>query len=162
MSGILCVHSSSAIDQDLSRYVSALRRLSHRGPDGEGSHLRAGLFLGVRCSSVGTGAPGHQPVIGGSGRLALALDGHIHTRVGLTHRLQAPGYRGDLSSDPALVLAAYAHYGGQCFERLRGVWALVLWDAREQRLWLSRDRLGVRPLYYYVGARQLLVASEIK
>jgi asparagine synthase (glutamine-hydrolysing) len=162
MSGILGVHSSSAIDQDLPRYLAALRRLAHRGPDGEGSHLRPGLFLGVRCSSVGAGAPSDQPVTGGNGRLALALDGHIHNRVELTRRLQAAGYQGDVSSDPALVLGAYTHYGGQCFEKLRGVWALVLWDAREQRLWLSRDRLGVRPLYYYLGARQLLVASEIK
>jgi asparagine synthase (glutamine-hydrolysing) len=163
MSGLLCVHSPRASDEDPPRYLAALRRLAHRGADGEGTHHRAGLFLGVRWSSVGAaGAPVDQPVIGGNGRFVLALDGHIHNRRELAHRLRAGGCRDDLASDPALVLAAYTHYGVPCFERLRGVWAVVLWDAHEERLWLGRDRLGVRPLYYYVGARQLLVASEIK
>jgi len=68
----------------------------------------------------------------------------------------------DAASDPALVLEAYAAYGEQCFERLRGVWGIVVWDERRRRLLISRDRLGVRPLYAYVSGQQSIIASEIK
>ncbi|HEY3303944.1 MAG TPA: asparagine synthase (glutamine-hydrolyzing) [Candidatus Binatia bacterium] len=162
MSGILCVYNASGVDQDLQRYLAALRRLTHRGPDGEGSDLRRNLFLGVRRFSIGRGSTGEQPLVGGDGNIIVALDGHVHNREELAHSLKAKGYYADLSSDPALILGAYTEYGERCFERLRGVWALVLWDEREHRLLLSRDPVGVKPLYYYVSARHLLVASEIK
>ena len=162
MSGILCVYNASGIPQDLERYLAALRRLTHRGRDGEGSALRPTVFLGVRRSSVGLGSTGEQPVVGGDGNIIVALDGHVHNREELARSLKAREYPADLSSDPALVLALYREYGERCVERLRGVWALVLWDAREHRLVVGRDPLGSRPLYYFLGARCLLVASEIK
>ncbi|MGH9369892.1 MAG: asparagine synthase (glutamine-hydrolyzing) [Thermoanaerobaculia bacterium] len=162
MSGLLCVYSASGIAQDLPRYLSALRRLVHRGPDGEGALLRQNLFLGVRVSSVGPGAMGQQPLVGAEGKISVALDGHIHDREELAHNLRGKGHRVDASSDPALVLAAYAEYGEGCFEKLKGVWAIVLWDEHTHRLVVSRDRLGVRPLYYFSDGPQFLLASEIK
>ena len=162
MSGILCVYSPSGIEQDSQHYLAALRRLAHRGLDGEGSVLRQTIFLGVRRSSVGRGSKGEQPFVSDDGKLTVALDGHIHNREELSHGLRAKGYPAEVSSDAALVLSAYSAYGEQCFERFRGVWALVLWDEREHRLLAVRDPLGARPLYYYIGARNLLVASEIK
>jgi asparagine synthase (glutamine-hydrolysing) len=162
MSGIVCAYNACGIDQDLQRYLAALRRLAHRGPDGEVSDLRRNLFLGVRHNSVGRGSPGEQPLISRDENVFVALDGHVHNREDLEHSLRARGNRADLSSDTALVLGAYTEYGERCFERLRGVWALLVWDEREQQLFLSRDRIGVRPLYYYLSPRHLLVASEIK
>lgn len=162
MSGILCVYSASGIPQDLGRYQAALRRLAHRGSDGEGSDLRRRIFVGVQRSSLGRGWAGEQPFVGGDGNIIAALDGHLHNREELARSLRAKGYQADLSSDSPLVLGAYTEYGEGCFEKLRGVWALVLWDEREHRLLVSRDPLGARPLYYYVGARHLIVASEIK
>ncbi len=96
------------------------------------------------------------------GSVIVALDGQIHNRANLSESLRTNGYVADLSSDAALVLGAYRMYGEQCFERLCGVWAVVLWDERTHRLLAGRDPLGVRPLYYYMGARNLIVASEIK
>jgi asparagine synthase (glutamine-hydrolysing) len=162
VSGILCVYGAFGIKQDSQRYLAALRRLAHRGPDGEGSQLRPTLFLGVRRSSVGPGSKGEQPVISEDGSVIVALDGQIHNREDLTRDLRVKGHAADLSSDAGLVLSAYTAYGEQCFERFRGVWALVLWDEREHRLFAGRDPLGARPLYYYIGPRNLLVASEIK
>ncbi len=161
VSGILCVHHASGIAPDLPRYRAVLSRLTHRGPDGEGSELRAGLYLGVRRSSIERGSC-EQPVVGGDGSVIVALDGHIHNRDEIAHALTVNGCRADVSSDPALILAAYTEYGRACFERLRGVWALVVWDERAGRLLVGRDPLGVRPLYYYRGRRHLVVASEIK
>ena len=162
MSGVLCVYNESGIRQDLPDYLGALRRLSHRGPDGEGSVLRHDLFLGVRRSSVGRGSEGEQPSAGIDGNVIVALDGHVHNREELTRTLRAKGSQADLSSDSALVLALYSELGGQFAHRLRGIWALVVWDARSRQLLIGRDPLGVRPLYYYRSARHLLVASEIK
>jgi asparagine synthase (glutamine-hydrolysing) len=161
VSGILCVHDASGIAPDLQRYRDALARLRHRGPDGEGHELRPALFLGVRRSSIERGT-GRQPVVAGDGSIIVALDGHIHNRDEIAHALIAKGCRTDLSSDAALILAAYAEYGRACFEKLRGVWALVVWDERAGRLLIGRDPLGVRPLYYYRGRGGLVVASEIK
>lgn len=162
MSGILCIYEESGIRQDLPRYLIALRRLSHRGPDGEGHRLHQSLFLGVRRSSVGRGSLGEQPLANLDGSLVVALDGHVHNREELAHTVRAKGGQGDLSSDPGLVLALYAEFGEQFVERLRGVWALVVWDARRRRLLIGRDWLGVRPLYYFRSAQHLVVASEIK
>jgi asparagine synthase (glutamine-hydrolysing) len=92
----------------------------------------------------------------------VALDGHVHNREELAHALRAKGSQADLSSDPALVLALYSELGDDLAQRLRGIWALVVWDARSQRLLMGRDPLGVRPLYYYRSAQHLIVASEIK
>ncbi len=162
MSGILCVYNESGIRPDLPRYLIALRRLSHRGPHGEGHRLLHGLFLGVRRSSVGRGSSGEQPSASPDESVIVALDGHVHNREELAHRLRAKGAQADMSSDAALVLALYQEFGEQFVERLRGVWALVVWDARSHRLLIGRDPLGVRPLYYYRSAQHLIVASEIK
>ena len=163
MSGIVCVYSEPGIAQDAPRYLAALRRLIHRGPDGEGSLLRQNLFLGVRSSSVGQGVMKEQPLVGADGKIVVALDGHIQNRRELAGSLQAKGHPvHDTSSDAALLLCAYAEYGERCFESLKGVWAIVVWDERSHRLVVSRDRLGVRPLYYYSDGRSFLLASEIK
>ncbi|HUM16729.1 MAG TPA: asparagine synthase-related protein [Candidatus Nitrosotalea sp.] len=162
MSGILCVYSESGIRQDLPRYLAALRRLSHRGPHGEGHRLLPGLFLGARRSTVGLGSSGEQPVASPDESVVVALDGHVHNREELAHVLRARGTRADLSSDAALVLELYREFGEQFVERLRGVWALVVWDARSHRLLIARDPLGVRPLYHYRATPHLIIASEIK
>ena len=103
---------------------------------------------------------GSQPFEGGAG--VVALDGQIHNREAIAHGLRGKGHRIDASGDPALLLAAYAEYGEGCFAKLMGVWATVLWDERRQQLVVSRDRLGVRPLYYFSEGSQFLLASEIK
>jgi asparagine synthase (glutamine-hydrolysing) len=162
MSGIVCVYNESGIAQDAPRYLSALRRLIHRGPDGEGSLLRQNLFLGVRSSAIGPGATAEQPLVGADGKVLVALDGHIHNRGELAERLRTKGHPVDASSDVALLLCAYAEYGERCFENLKGVWAIVVWDERLHRLVVSRDRLGVRPLYYFSDGQYFLLASEIK
>jgi asparagine synthase (glutamine-hydrolysing) len=161
LSGIFCVYSGAGIGQDARPYLAALRRLSHRGPAGEGFEHSRDVFIGVRCPLTPAGAREAQPAVSSDGS-AVALDGRLFNRDELARAL-APGERttgGD--SDAALVLAAYARYGRHGFERLDGVWAAALWDARRHRLLLARDPVGVRPLYYYAAPRHLVVASEIK
>jgi asparagine synthase (glutamine-hydrolysing) len=144
---IVCVYSESGIAQDAPRYLSALRRLIHRGPDDERSLRRQNPFLGVRSSTLGPGAVEGQLLVGAVGKILVALDGHIHNRGELAVSLRAKGHPVSASSDPALVLCAYAEYGERCFENLKGGWAIVVWDGLH-RLVVNRDRLGVRPLCY--------------
>jgi asparagine synthase (glutamine-hydrolysing) len=103
-----------------------------------------------------------QPLVGADGKIIVALDGHIHNREELAESLRAKGHPVNAPSDPALLLCAYLAYGEGCFEKLHGVWAVVIWDERSHRLVVSRDRLGVRPLYYFADGRHFLLASEIK
>jgi asparagine synthase (glutamine-hydrolysing) len=162
VSGIVCVYSEQGIAQDIARYLTALGRLRHRGPDGEGSLLRHNLFLGVRRSTVGSAAMADQPAVGAQGKIAVALDGHIHNREAVAAGLRAKGHIVDASCDVTLVQCAYAEYGELCFEKLKGIWAIIVWDERCHRLIVSRDRLGVRPLYYFADGGYFLIASEIK
>jgi asparagine synthase (glutamine-hydrolysing) len=160
VSGLLAVYDASGIAPEPDRYRSALRRLVHRGPDGEGTLLREDLFLGVRFSSINAGGP--QPALGADGKVAVVLDGHIHNRQEVARALRARGTPADVSSDAALLAAAYAEFGEGCFERLIGVWAALVWDERTRELLASRDRLGVRPLYYFSESSRFLLASEAK
>ena len=153
MSGLFAVHSASGTSPDLGRCVRALRRLTHRGAAGEGTHRAPGLFLGV-CD--GSSTPGDQPVVGAGGAVALAFDGRLVNRDALG------GDPADERSDAALVLAAYLKDGEACFAKLRGMFAIVVWDERARRLLLVRDPLGLRPLYYHQAGGRLVVASEIK
>jgi asparagine synthase (glutamine-hydrolysing) len=105
---------------------------------------------------------GQQPVVGLDGKIVVALDGHFHNREDLAQTLRAKGHPLDASSDSALFLCAYLEYGDRCFEKLKGVWAIILWDERRHQLVVSRDRLGVRPLYYFSDNGHFLFASEIK
>jgi asparagine synthase (glutamine-hydrolysing) len=105
---------------------------------------------------------GQQPLLGMDGKIVVALDGHIHEREEFAHTPRAKGHPVDASSDSALLLRAYLEYGERCFEKLKGIWAIVLWDERTHQLVVSRDRLGVRPLYYFCDNRHFLLASEIK
>ena len=152
MSGLFAVHDASGLPPGPDACLGALRRLAHRGPAGEGLHRGPGLFLGV-CASE---SHGDQPIVGAGGAVSLALDGRLVNRAALG------GDPADERSDPALVLAAYLKHGEACFAKLRGIFAVVVWDERTRRLLLARDPLGVRPLYYHQAGGRMVVASEIK
>ena len=162
MSGILCVYNASGIDQAPQPYLSALRLLTHRGQAEEVSELRRDFFIGVRLSTVGRRASGDPPPLSADSKLLVALDGQLHNREELSNVLKTKGYPNELPSDWALVRAAFAEYGEQSFEKLRGIWATVVWDERTHQLFMGRDPLGVKPLYYFTDGRTLIIASEIK
>ena len=152
MSGLFAVHTASGVAHDPDPCLRALRRLAHRGSAGEGTHRGPGIFLGICCRDPHA----DQPVVGAGGAVALALDGRFVNRAALG------GDPADERSDPALILAAYLKDGEACFAKLRGVFAIVVWDERTRRLLLVRDPLGVRPLYHHQAGDRLVVASEIK
>ncbi|HYQ90080.1 MAG TPA: asparagine synthase (glutamine-hydrolyzing) [Candidatus Binatia bacterium] len=138
------------------------RALAHRGPDGQGIWHQDGVGLAhVRLAVVDlTG--GAQPFESEDGRLVLILNGEIYNHDELREELRREGRRFRTRTDTEVLLQLYDAMGERCLSRLRGMFAFALWDRRERRLWLVRDRLGLKPLYYRLGGNALVFASELK
>jgi asparagine synthase (glutamine-hydrolysing) len=137
-------------------------RLSHRGPDGSGWYRDAAAALGQARLAIIDTAGGAQPLSNEDGTIWITFNGEIFNYVELGDELRAAGHRFRTASDTEVIVHAFEEWGERCFERFNGQWALALWDAKRRRLVLSRDRMGVRPLYYARGAGRLLFASEVK
>ena len=140
-----------------------LERLVHRGPDDEGRVALDAAVLGMwRLSILDPTPAGHQPMTSRDGRYTIVYNGEIYNFLELADELTPLGHTFSTSSDTEVLLAAYAAWGSACVQRLNGIWAFGIWDAREQTLFLSRDRFGVKPLFLAEGSGLLAFASEIK
>ena len=138
------------------------RILHHRGPDGEGYHLDGSLALGHRRLSIIDLAGGKQPMSDDSGRYWITFNGEIYNFPRLREQLMKHGHRFATRSDTETILAAYKQYGENCVDHLRGMFAFAIWDARDKSLFLARDRVGKKPLYYHFSGTGFVFASEIK
>ena len=154
----------------VERMVSAL---GHRGPDGEGltrceTPARAGssaptVILGHRrLSIIDLSERASQPMESARGLIWLTYNGEIYNYRDLRRELEATGRVFRTSSDTEVILQGYEEWGAAVVDRLRGMFAFALWDGGVQRLWLARDRLGIKPLYVYRGNGYLLFASEVR
>jgi len=143
--------------------VAAMTRtLAHRGPDGQGIYANGPIALGHRRLAIIDLDTGQQPMSSSDGTLVLSFNGEIYNYVELKRELERAGRTFRTSSDTEVLIAAYEAWGLDCLERLNGMWAVALWDPRERRLVLSRDRLGEKPLFYALHGETLIFASEIK
>ncbi len=138
------------------------RALRHRGPDDEGVHLGPGFGLAHRRLSVIDLDGGHQPMVSQDGKTAIVLNGEIYNYRELRDELTREGFSFRTTSDTEVVLRLYERYGKEAVHRLRGMFALAVWDERMRSLWLARDRIGIKPLYYYQGPDLFLFGSELK
>jgi asparagine synthase (glutamine-hydrolysing) len=137
-------------------------RVRHRGPDAEGFYSDAHAFLGHRRLSIVDLAAGQQPMTQETGDLFLVYNGEIFNHADLRPQLERAGHRYHSRSDTEMILHAWEQYGPACLERFRGMFAFALWDARRRRLFCARDRLGIKPFYYYWDGRLFAFASEMK
>lgn len=163
IAGILSSASAGAGAPDpgtLDRMLSAQR---HRGPDGRGAFRDGPLVLGaVRLAVLDRTEAARQPMSTSEGRFTLAYNGEVYNYRDLRRELEGLGTRFRSSGDTEVVLQALARWGEGALPRLNGAFALAFWDARERRLLLARDRLGLRPLYWAEAGGDLVFASEIK
>lgn len=140
-----------------------LRRLAHRGPDGGGSYVAQDVSLGSRrLAALDLSTGGNQPLCNEDRTLWGVLDGAIYNHRELRRRLESRGHHFAGAGDAESALHAYEEWGTDCLRRLAGEFALALWDDRKKRLFLARDRLGVKPVYYAQRGDRLVFASEIK
>ncbi|MDE2181812.1 MAG: amidotransferase 1, exosortase A system-associated [Alphaproteobacteria bacterium] len=137
--------------------------IAHRGPDGEGFHFEPGLALGHRRLAIIDLATGEQPMFTEGDRIAVVFNGEIFNYRELRRRLEDRGHGFRTQSDTEVILRSWVEWGPECVDRLHGQFAIALWDRRDQTLFLARDRLGEKPLYYAMLADQtLLFGSELK
>lgn len=136
--------------------------LSHRGPDGSGIYISENLGLGHRRLSIIDLNTGDQPQYNDNKSLAIVFNGEIYNYVELREELKILGHHFRTNSDTEVIIRAYEQWGIDCQKRFNGMWAFALWDERNQRLFISRDRLGEKPLYYAIVDDTFLFGSEIK
>lgn len=161
IAGYISASARAATDsQHRLGLANSLQR--HRGPDGEGTWTCANGRVGlahVRLSVIDLSEAAAQPMTGENGNV-ITYNGEIYNYIELRRELGEERFR--TNSDTEVILRAYERWGERCVERLRGMFAFALWDARKERLFLARDRFGIKPLYFYAGDDQFVFASEIK
>jgi asparagine synthase (glutamine-hydrolysing) len=136
--------------------------ISHRGPDDEGFHLSGPVGLGFRRLSIIDLAGGHQPLCNEDGTVWIAFNGEIYNYQELREFLKSKGHIFRTKSDTEVIVHLYEELGENCVEKLRGMFGFAIWDERKQSLFLARDRVGIKPLYYWLSERSLIFGSEIK
>ena len=150
-------------DIDAALLARLTRSLRHRGPDEDGMHREPGLGLGHRRLSVIDLASGQQPLFNADRSVAIVFNGEIYNYRSLMVELRQFGHQFRTSSDTEVIVHAWEQWGEQCVQRLRGMFAFALWDRRRHLLFLARDRLGVKPLYYgELTDGTLAFGSELK
>ena len=136
--------------------------LQHRGPDDEGLMVAGNIGLAHRRLSIIDPAGGRQPMANADQSVWIVYNGEVYNFKELQSDFDFRSYAFNTESDTEVVLRAYEVFGEACVERLRGMFAFAVWDRRRRKLFLARDRLGIKPLYYTVTDDELIFASEIK
>ena len=161
IAGVVDIRGRSEIADSLLRGMTDA--LTHRGPDESGYHLEPGVGLGHRRLSIIDLASGQQPMPSADRRCWLTFNGEIYNFQELRAELQAAGYVFRTHSDTEVLLNAWRHWREDCVRRLRGMFAFAVWDAEQETLFMARDHLGVKPLYYaLLNDGRVLFASELK
>ena len=160
ISGILRFQQTETVAEARLRRMRDVIR--HRGPDDAGITIMGNVGLGHRRLSIIDIAGGSQPMMNRDGTTCIIYNGEIYNFRELRAKLAALGRAFVSQSDTEVILHAYEVYGEDCVQYLQGMFAFAIWDARRGKLFLARDRLGIKPLYYAINEDELLFASEIK
>ncbi|MGH7969628.1 MAG: asparagine synthetase B family protein [Limisphaerales bacterium] len=151
--------------QVLARMTNSLR---HRGPDDEQYHIanappgRTSIGLGFRRLAIIDLSGGRQPMCNEDGSIWIVCNGEIYNHPDLRKELEARGHRFSTNCDVECLLHLYEDHGVDCLNKANGMFAIAIWDSRNETLFLARDRMGKKPLYYRDTASQLLFGSELK
>ena len=160
IAGILNFNQRSVMHSHIKNMTDAL---SHRGPDGEGQWIDKNIGFGHRrLAIIDLSSAGHQPMQTKDGRYILTYNGEVYNFKKLRSELEFLGYKFYSNTDSEVILNAYAEWKEKCVEKFNGMFAFAIWDKRDQKLFLARDRYGIKPLYYYRTDQFFCFASEIK
>ncbi|MDT7041558.1 asparagine synthase (glutamine-hydrolyzing) [Candidatus Nitronereus thalassa] len=159
--GIASDDNTSIVSQNV---LEAMRdSFEHRGPDDHGVYIQPGIALGSRRLSIqDLSERGHMPMGTRDGRYWIAYNGEVYNANDLRHRLKSRGYEFFSNTDTEVVLNLFAEYGPDMLEQLNGMFAVAIWDQKERKLFLARDRVGIKPLFYSYYQGALYFASEAK
>ncbi len=161
ITGLFDTRGRRPVDDTVLRRMNASQ--SHRGPDEGSLHIEPGLGFGHRRLSIIDIATGQQPLFNEDGSVVVVFNGEIYNYQELIPELQALGHVFHTKSDTECIVHAWESWGEACVQRFRGMFAFALWDRNRRHLFMARDRLGVKPLYYaLLDDGTLLFGSELK
>jgi asparagine synthase (glutamine-hydrolysing) len=147
--------------KDPSAIEAMADAMKHRGPDDRGTYLDEKVSLGhTRLSILDLSPKGHQPMH--FDNLVIIFNGEIYNFQEIRKELEALGYKFNSGTDTEVILCSYHRWGSKCVERFNGMWALCIYDKDKHTLFLSRDRFGIKPVYYYFDGQRFIFASELK
>jgi asparagine synthase (glutamine-hydrolysing) len=147
---------------NLSRLKKMTNKLYHRGPDGEGFYCNKNIGLGHRRLSIIDLITGDQPMFNDDKTISLVFNGEIYNYIELRKELINKGHKFRSNSDTEVIIRSYEEWGVSCQNKFNGMWSFALWDGKQQQLFLSRDRIGEKPLNYGVYDNSIVFSSEIK
>lgn len=163
IAGVVSAEGGPPVDAELAARMACL--IAHRGPDDQGVYVSTGGHAALasrRLAIIDVSSAGHQPMTTPDGRYTIAYNGEVYNYAELRPALEAKGYAFRGHSDTETLLYLYAERGPAMLDDLRGMFALAIWDDEKRELFLARDRIGVKPLYYAFAGGQFIFASEIK
>lgn len=164
MCGITGIYSPSA-SVDSSALSAMTDTLSHRGPDDSGTYVSEDKTVGLghtRLSIIDLSEKGHQPMASDDLKIQVSYNGEIYNYREIRGELRSKGHVFRTNSDTEVLVRSYEQWGIECLHKFIGMFALAIWDGRENKLYLARDRVGIKPLYYYRGNGLFLFGSELK
>lgn len=162
MCGICGIFRSQGLSEHDSRAVAdSLERMHLRGPDGHGTHCDGNVILGHKRLAILDPKQGAQPWVDAKSGVSLSYNGEIYNFPKLKLELEAKGHRFHTNCDTEVLMRGYLEWGAEVIERLNGMFGFALFDPRTKQLWLARDRLGVKPLFYYQRGSLFAFASSI-
>lgn len=164
MCGISGIISIEGAEPRRSRVVRMGEVMTHRGPDGDGvfQDIPAGVCLGHRRLAIIDPAHGHQPMSTADGEITIIFNGAIYNYLELRRELLSYGHPIRSYSDTEVILYAWRQWGAECLQRFLGMFAFAIWDKRQQLLFCARDRVGIKPFYFFSNDHEFVFASEIK
>jgi asparagine synthase (glutamine-hydrolysing) len=145
-----------------SEIQKMMDRIHHRGPDDDGIYLKNNIGFGFkRLSIIDLSMAGHQPMQDSSERYTIVFNGEIYNYIELRDQLKVKGYTFRSNTDTEVLLTAYIEWGIECLSKLNGMFAFAIYDSKEGKVCIARDRYGVKPLYYFKDDEQIIFSSEI-
>src|SRR4249919_3798377 len=158
----ICGIASTRGTVDPGRLAAMSATLVQRGPDSDGAYLDGRVGLAARRLAIIDLATGDQPIANDDGRITVVQNGELYNYLELRHELERAGHRFSTSGDTEVLVHLYEEHGERFPERLRGMFAVALWDSERNRLLLARDRFGIKPLYYRESGDELAFTSELR
>ena len=161
ISGKLNFNKDKAVDEKVIREMN--KALSHRGPDDEGIYVNGAIGLGHRrLSIIDLSQSGHQPMSDDTGTIWIVYNGEIYNFKELRKNLEKEGIKFRSKTDTEVIIYLYKKYGVSCLKHLRGMFSFAIWDEEKRQLFLARDRVGKKPLKYYIDKSCFIFSSELK
>jgi asparagine synthase (glutamine-hydrolysing) len=156
--GITNFNNKPITDTDLNKMMKVMK---HRGPDDDGIFIDNNVGMGfVRLSIIDLTEAGHQPMFSEDGRFVITFNGEIYNYIELREELKTK-FNFKTDTDTEVLLNAYRHWGKDCLDHLNGMWAFVVYDKQEKKLFCSRDRFGIKPFYYFYNENTFIYGSDI-